>query len=957
MTFRHTSSRRLVLLLGATVVAATVVGSCEKPTTVTAPPSGVARVEVAPPSATVEVGQTAQVTAIPTDATGALLSDRVVMWSSSDTGVATANGSGFVTGVAAGSATITATSEGKSGMAAVTVVQPPPPGCTMSSATWQNAAFASQAAAFGAAFDATPNVANMDGGTGLSTGTAGSFADLAVIVRFDSAGLIDARNGGAYTAASAIPYTVGTSYHFRLVVDPPSHTYSAYVTPAGGTEVTLGTNYAFRTEQSTVTTLANWALRAGVGSHTVCNFAIGGTAPPAPVATVTVTPESATVSEGKTVQLTATLKDAAGNVLTGRTVMWMSNNTGLATVNGRGLVTGVTAGSATITATSEGQTGTAAITVVHVPVASVTVTPAPASVNEGKTVQLVATPKDAAGNVLTGRAVAWASGNAAVATVSTSGLVTGKVAGTATITATSEGQSGTSAVTVVHVAVASVEVSPATASIVVGGTAQLTAIPKDAAGNSLTGRTVMWASNNPAVATVSGSGLVTGGAAGSASITATSEGQSGSAAVTVMASNGSIVTDAGRVFTEPSVSKPGYLAPVVLAPFGTTVQRVVGDPGTSIALSSGTGTWGSDARHHYSKDQPWSADGTLLAVQNRSGGTPDVVFLDGATYRPKFGRCGGLSGDDRWHPSPAHAHERIAVPGSELMWFDVVTCTKTRSWTLPFSVTGLGASEGNPSVDGRFVALANASQMFVVDMDPQSPFAPYPNKRIGPAVALPASVDWVTISPSGKYAVAQVSSGPAQVFDVDPATLALTPRPMPAVYPGCGGTASGGWIYNVGHADLTLDPFDNNEDVIVGRENCGNRGKVVGGQLVGKVVSVRLRDGVMRSLTDPTNEADPRHVSTRSYDRPGWAYVSYYPQPGARFSDEIVAVKLDGSGAVERLAHMHSDANGCYRCEPHAVPSRDGLRVLWASNWMINGAGTGSATLTQGYVVDTRLNR
>ncbi len=226
------------------------------------------------------------------------------------------------------------------------------------------------------------------------------------------------------------------------------------------------------------------------------------------------------------------------------------------------------------------------------PVASVTVTPAPASVNEGKTVQLAATLKDAAGNVLTGRTVAWTSDNATVATVSAGGLVTGKVAGTATITATSEGQSGTSAVTVIHVAVASVAVSPTTASIVVGGTAQLTAIPKDAAGNPLTGRTVTWASNNVAVATVSAGGLVTGKVAGTATITATSEGQSGSAAVAVMASSGTLVTDASRVFTEPSVPKPGYLAPVVLAPFGTTVTRVVGDPGTAIAFASGTGTWG-----------------------------------------------------------------------------------------------------------------------------------------------------------------------------------------------------------------------------------------------------------------------------------------------------------------------------------------------------------------------------
>jgi acid phosphatase len=78
---------------------------------------------------------------------------------------------------------------------------------------------------------------------------------------------------------------------------------------------------------------------------------------------VTVTPASATVTTGSTVQLTATPKDANGNPLTGRTVTWSSSNTSVATVNGSGLVSGVAAGSATITATSEGQSGTSAITV------------------------------------------------------------------------------------------------------------------------------------------------------------------------------------------------------------------------------------------------------------------------------------------------------------------------------------------------------------------------------------------------------------------------------------------------------------------------------------------------------------------------------------------------------------------------------------------------------------------
>lgn len=81
--------------------------------------------------------------------------------------------------------------------------------------------------------------------------------------------------------------------------------------------------------------------------------------------------------------------------------------------------------------------------------------------------------------------------------------------------------------------VAPVSVAPTPAIVVVGGTVQLTATPKDAAGNPLTGRIVTWAISASAVASVSATGLVTGLAPGWATITATSERQSGSAAITV----------------------------------------------------------------------------------------------------------------------------------------------------------------------------------------------------------------------------------------------------------------------------------------------------------------------------------------------------------------------------------------------------------------------------------------
>ena len=173
------------------------------------------------------------------------------------------------------------------------------------------------------------------------------------------------------------------------------------------------------------------------------------TRPAAAVAAVAVDPAATSVAEVETVQLTATPQDSNGNPLTGREVTWASSDGAVATVSATGLVTGVAPGSATITATSEGQSGTAAVTVTPpVPVATVDVTPSAAEVELGSTLQLVATPRDEAGNPLTGRDVTWASSDAAVATVSATGLVTPVATGTATITATSEGQVGTASVTV-----------------------------------------------------------------------------------------------------------------------------------------------------------------------------------------------------------------------------------------------------------------------------------------------------------------------------------------------------------------------------------------------------------------------------------------------------------------------------------------------------------------------------
>ena len=177
----------------------------------------------------------------------------------------------------------------------------------------------------------------------------------------------------------------------------------------------------------------------------------GTTTPPATVARVDVTPASSSLQVGQSSALTATPRDANGTAISGRTVTWSSSAPSVATVSASGLVSAIAAGSASIGAVVDGVTGTASVTVTSTPpapVATVSVTLASASRTVGQTTQATATLRDANGTVLTGRAVTWTSSNPSVATVSGSGLVTAVGAGSANITASSEGRSGSAPLTV-----------------------------------------------------------------------------------------------------------------------------------------------------------------------------------------------------------------------------------------------------------------------------------------------------------------------------------------------------------------------------------------------------------------------------------------------------------------------------------------------------------------------------
>jgi hypothetical protein len=149
------------------------------------------------------------------------------------------------------------------------------PCATSMNGAWVNNPFPAKNGMFTVTFEGTPSSGTGDFLMGLSSGAATAFTAMAVIVRFGTTGNIDARNGGAYAAASTIAYAANMTYRVRLVVDVAAHRFSAYVTPPGGQEQLLGMNYAFRTEQNNVTSLNSWVVHADApDTARLCGFAV-----------------------------------------------------------------------------------------------------------------------------------------------------------------------------------------------------------------------------------------------------------------------------------------------------------------------------------------------------------------------------------------------------------------------------------------------------------------------------------------------------------------------------------------------------------------------------------------------------------------------------------------------------------------------------------------------------------
>jgi uncharacterized protein YjdB len=440
----------------AKIVAAYSRSSDTATVTVHAP---ITKLLVNPDSATVMVGQSLRLAFSAYDKNGKTISGLTgssSKWSSGDPSVATVSTAGVVQGVGMGVTSISVTISGRTAIAYLRVSRVPVDSVIVSPSP-------SASVAVGGAFKFTAAAVDSTGKP-LSDWIVGwSSSDSSVATVSETGAVSTYKVGSATITASAggkkaqtnlitnpaIVAAVAIAVNASTIQVGQSTQAVATAYDASGNQIT-GRPVAWATTKASVATVSSLGMIAGLDTgKTTISATVDGivgsmteTVGGATIANLSVVLDKSTMPVGSTAQAKAVATDAAGNVLTGRTVTWSSSSTSIATVSSLGVVTAVGTGTVSITGTVDGMNSSATLVATSAVVASVSVTAASTSLTLGQTTQATAVLKDASGNTVTAP-VTWSSSAPAVATVSSSGLITGMSAGSATITATSGTVSGT----------------------------------------------------------------------------------------------------------------------------------------------------------------------------------------------------------------------------------------------------------------------------------------------------------------------------------------------------------------------------------------------------------------------------------------------------------------------------------------------------------------------------------
>jgi hypothetical protein len=380
------------------------------------------------------------------------------------------------------------------------------------------------------------------------------------------------------------------------------------------------------------------------------------------------------------------------------------------------------------------------------------------------------------------------------------------------------------------------------------------------------------------------------------------------AAIVGLRASGGQASDTPAGFVAPvAMDLPDYLRPATDPALGTSVVRI-SKPGP---LGNGVVCGPKYCSHRYSSAQAWNADQTLLLLDNGCNG---MCFLDGHTYEALFWRKRG--GECEWHPRNAElmicVQDRAVSTWAPRTNHEDILFTSADYHDLQF-----GPSKGNPSRDGSRIAVRairkdGADVVFAYDLNQRQKFPDIDLAQV------PGTTSSCTISPLGTSIVCS----PNLIDDTEQRVIFAVD-----------GTLLQRWTdhHRPGHGDITLD--DDGNEVLVGISKS-DPDKY-------HTIKRRLSDGKVTSLTA---YGLAEHVSTRALNRPGWAFVSYGGDPEeiaanptwAPYAREIVALRIDGSGAVRRIAQTRNVPFD-YWSETHASPSPDGSQVIWSSNWGVPG--------------------
>ena len=643
------------LVAGTATITATLTGVSGTATLTVGAPL-LSSIMIAPSSASIEVGATQAftVTAVYQNGTTAPV---VGAWTSSDTSVATIPATGrraLATAVAAGTTTITVTFQGQTDTALLTVtavptlvgltVTPPNPATILVGATQPFQANAimsdgSSTVVTGAATWTTSDATVASISNGGGPGPGGGGRGLATGIGAGTATITATYQGQTATATLNVRNPTPTG----LIINPATASirvngtqqFQALVTLDDGTTQTVTNTASWTTSDGTIasiTTGGGGPFGGGGGRGRATGIAAGTvnvtatysgftataslTVSAATPVDLVVTPAAPKIIVGATQAFVATLvyDDNTTSVVTGQAT-WSSSDPTVATITtagggpfgGGGVATSNGDGTATITASYSGLSGTAVLTVADPPISFVQVTPTNPNIPVEGTVQFTATAvfTDNSTRNVTAQAT-WSSSTSSVAVVANSGVAIGRAtglgAGTATVTATYQGTSGSSSLTVAQ-SVKSIAVTPTNPTTVPGIPVLFTAtatLSNDAT-LVITGDS-SWISSDSTVATVNAAGGAVPEKAGSTTVTATYLGVSGTSTLTVSSATLSSIGIAPN--------------PVGLAN-GATTQLAA------------TGTYSDSTTHDLTSVATWLSSSPGVATVSNANGSRGLITATG----------------------------------------------------------------------------------------------------------------------------------------------------------------------------------------------------------------------------------------------------------------------------------------------------------------------------------------